>query len=69
MVCLERRSDGFRDDPLEYVFKRVGQAFNVEIVVMDKEIANQPYRSSLQTGVARDSTLTPTIGTHPICEL
>ena len=38
----------FRDDPLEYVFKRVGQTFNVEIVVMDKEIANQPYRATFK---------------------
>lgn len=38
----------FRDDPLEYVFKRLGQTFNVEIVVMDKEIANQLYRATFR---------------------
>ncbi|MDD4405840.1 MAG: DUF4974 domain-containing protein [Parabacteroides sp.] len=38
----------FRDDPLEYVFKRLGQTFNVEIKVMDKEIANQLYRATFR---------------------
>lgn len=38
----------FRDDPLSYVFKRLGQAFNVEIVVKDPGIANASYRATFE---------------------
>lgn len=38
----------FRDDRLDYVFKRLGLTYNIDIVVKDKEIANQPYRATFQ---------------------
>lgn len=38
----------FRDDPLEYVFKKIGQTFNVDIVLKDTAIAHQPYRATFQ---------------------
>lgn len=38
----------FRDDPLEYVFKRIGQVFNVDIRVVDKEIARHPYHATFE---------------------
>ncbi|MEG2066731.1 MAG: FecR domain-containing protein [Tannerellaceae bacterium] len=38
----------FRDDPLEFVFKRIGQTFNVELVLKSKEIANHPYRATFE---------------------
>ena len=38
----------FRDDPLEYVFKKIGQTFNVEIAVKDTDIANQLYRATFE---------------------
>ena len=38
----------FRNDPLEYVFKKIGQTFNVDIVLKDTAIAHQPYRATFQ---------------------
>lgn len=38
----------FRDDPLEYVFKKIGQTFNIDIVVKDPNIARHPYRATFQ---------------------
>lgn len=37
----------FRDDPLEYVFKKIGKTFNVHIDV-NPEIANFPYRATFK---------------------
>jgi len=36
----------FRDDPLSYVFERIGKTFNVNINVNDPEIASFPYRAT-----------------------
>lgn len=38
----------FRDDPLWYVFKRVGQTFNVNIELKDSSLANAPYRATFE---------------------
>lgn len=38
----------FRDDPLDYVFKRIGLMFNIQIDVKDKEIASHPYRATFE---------------------
>jgi ferric-dicitrate binding protein FerR (iron transport regulator) len=38
----------FRNDPLQYVFKRLEHTFNVEIVVRDRELAGEPYRASFE---------------------
>lgn len=38
----------FRDDPLEYVFKRLGQIYNVEFIVKDQQIARQLYRATFE---------------------
>lgn len=38
----------FRDDPLEYVFKKIGQTFNVDIAMKDTSIANHLYRATFQ---------------------
>lgn len=38
----------FRDDPLWYVFKRVGQTFNVDIELKDSTLANAPYRATFE---------------------
>lgn len=38
----------FRDDPLWYVFKRVGQTFNVDIELKDATLANAPYRATFE---------------------
>jgi hypothetical protein len=38
----------FRNDPLQYVFKRLEQTFNVEFILKDGEIANEPYRASFR---------------------
>ena len=38
----------FRDDPLAYVFKKLGQNFNVDIVLRDSVLANQPYRATFR---------------------
>lgn len=36
----------FRNDPLEYVFKRLNQTFNVNIIIKDRELAAQKYRAT-----------------------
>jgi len=38
----------FRDDPLEYVFKRIGQTFNIDISLQDTSIAKHPYRATFE---------------------
>lgn len=38
----------FRDDPLEYVFKKIGQTFNVDILLKDRRIGHQLYRATFQ---------------------
>lgn len=38
----------FRDDPLGYVFKRLEQTFNVEIVVKESGIEEAPYRATFE---------------------
>lgn len=38
----------FRDDPLEFVFKKIGQTFNVNITVRDSAIAKQLYRATFE---------------------
>jgi ferric-dicitrate binding protein FerR (iron transport regulator) len=38
----------FRSDPLCYVFKRLEQMFNVEIILKDGEIAGELYRASFK---------------------
>ncbi len=36
----------FRDDPLEYVFKRLNQTFNVNIIIKDTQLVTHPYRAT-----------------------
>ncbi|WP_106832260.1 FecR family protein [Parabacteroides pacaensis] len=55
----------FRDDPLEYVFKRIGQMFNVSIQVKDPEIAKHPYRATFE-GESLDEILRLLKMTAPI---
>lgn len=38
----------FRDDPLSYVFKRLGQTFNVNIDLKAPSLANAPYRATFE---------------------
>ena len=38
----------FRDDPLSYVFKRLGLTFNVNIDLKDSSLANAPYRATFE---------------------
>ncbi|MCD7937321.1 MAG: DUF4974 domain-containing protein [Tannerellaceae bacterium] len=38
----------FRDDPLEYVFRKIGNTFNIEMEVNDPEIAAYPYRATFK---------------------
>lgn len=38
----------FRDDPLEHVFKKISQTFNLDIIVKDTSIANQLYRATFE---------------------
>lgn len=38
----------FRDDPLEYVFKRIGQTFNVDIRIEDASLARHMYRATFE---------------------
>ncbi|MDR1644828.1 MAG: DUF4974 domain-containing protein [Tannerellaceae bacterium] len=38
----------FRDDPLEYVFKKIGQTFNIEIEVKDSSISQHLYRATFE---------------------
>ena len=38
----------FRDDPLSYVFKRLGLTFNVNIELKDPSLANAPYRATFE---------------------
>lgn len=38
----------FRDDPLSYVFKRISQTFNVNIVLKDSSIGDAPYRATFE---------------------
>lgn len=38
----------FRNDRMDYVFKKIGLMYNVDIVVNNKEIASQLYRATFQ---------------------
>lgn len=38
----------FRDEPLGDVFRKIGQVYNADIVVMDKELAKHIYRATFQ---------------------
>ena len=38
----------FRDDPLAYVFKRLGLTFNVDLELKDSSLANAPYRATFE---------------------
>ncbi|MDR0843617.1 MAG: FecR domain-containing protein [Tannerella sp.] len=38
----------FRNDPLSYVFKRLEQTFNVEIILKDVKIADEPCRATFE---------------------
>lgn len=38
----------FRNDPLEYVFKKIGQTFNVDIALKDTGIAKHLYRATFE---------------------
>ena len=38
----------FRDDPLEYVFKRLGQTYNVEFILKDAELGKYPYKATFE---------------------
>jgi ferric-dicitrate binding protein FerR (iron transport regulator) len=38
----------FRDDPLEQVFKEIGQTFNIEIEVKDNSIGKHLYRATFE---------------------
>lgn len=38
----------FRDDPLSYVFKRLGLTFNVDINLKDPSLENAPYRATFE---------------------
>lgn len=38
----------FRDDPLEYVFKRISQTFNVEIAIKDERLSKQLYKATFR---------------------
>ena len=48
MVRMERRGFSFLDDPLECVFKKIGQTFNVDIILKDTDIAHQLYRTTFR---------------------
>ncbi|MDR1356885.1 MAG: FecR domain-containing protein [Tannerellaceae bacterium] len=55
----------FRDDPLEYVFKKIGQTFNVEIIMKDTSIGRHPYRATFE-GESLDEILRLLRMTAPI---
>lgn len=38
----------FRDDPLEYVFKRIGRTFNVDIRIEDATLGRHVYRATFE---------------------
>ena len=38
----------FRDEPLDDVFRKIGQVYNADIVVMDKDLAKHMYRATFQ---------------------
>ncbi|MBB3188528.1 FecR family protein [Microbacter margulisiae] len=38
----------FREEPLGEVFKRIGRAFNVDIIITDASVARQPYRATFK---------------------
>jgi len=38
----------FRDDPLEYVFKRLGQTYNVEFILKDAELGKYSYKATFE---------------------
>lgn len=38
----------FRNDPLEYVFKRLGYMYNIDFIIKDKEISQYVYRATFE---------------------
>ena len=38
----------FRDDPLEYVFKRLGQTYNVEFILKDAKLGKYSYKATFE---------------------
>lgn len=38
----------FRDDPLEYVFKRLGQTYNVEFILKDATLGKYSYKATFE---------------------
>lgn len=48
MVLMERWNTHFRDDPLEYVFKRLGQTYNVEFILKDAELGKYSYKATFE---------------------
>lgn len=38
----------FRDDPLDYVFKKIGQTFNVDIALKDPSLTDEVYRATFE---------------------
>lgn len=38
----------FRDDPLEYVFKRLGQTYNVEFILKDAALGKYSYKATFE---------------------
>lgn len=38
----------FRNDPLEYVFKRLGQTYNINFVIKDKELGKYMYHATFE---------------------
>lgn len=55
----------FRNDRLDYVFKRIGLIYNVDIAVKDSEIASQLYRATFE-GESLDEILRLMKMTAPI---
>lgn len=45
---MERWQINFRDEPLDDVFRKIGQVYNADIVVMDKDLAKHMYRATFQ---------------------
>lgn len=55
----------FRDDRLEYVFKRLGYMYNIDFVVKDKEVAQYIYRATFE-GESLDEILNLLQSSAPI---
>ena len=67
MVLMERWSTHFRDDPLEYVFKRLGQTYNVEFILKDAELGKYSYKATFEgESLNENLTLARNECTHPV---